>query len=388
MEGKSAEQLADAFVRNNPDLDKEGLVELLMADPTASRNDRGSFAGRYGVWIGNMYAKGSIKLGDIPELKTALVTYDKNKSQLPPIKECVSLSELIGWVKDLSDDFKAVRKQSKSKADLEKVYEDNEWVVYVPHSHAAARRGGEGTHWCTASENDYYYNYYSKDGPLYINIRKSDGAKFQFHFETNQFMDADDEPVELKDLGLSDGVIDFYNTINPAFRPLIEYDYVGDFIDGFAVVALNRRWNFIDAEEQLLSEQWFDWAQDFEGGFGMVALDGKYNFINKEGRILSDQWFDDIYKFQLGNSFAKVELNGKYNFIGKQGQLLSDQWFDRVKDIHDGVACVELNGKTYPLDTNGNLTLEESRHPSAPIITESILRHTITECVKRILSQK
>lgn len=49
---------------------------LLMADPTAVRNDRGSFAGKYGVWIGNMYANGSIKPGDVPELKSALVTIE------------------------------------------------------------------------------------------------------------------------------------------------------------------------------------------------------------------------------------------------------------------------------------------------------------------------
>lgn len=200
-EGKDANQLADAFVRKNPNIDKNGLIKLLMADPTASQNDRGSFAGKYGVWIGNMYANGSIKPGDAPELKSALFTYDKNKTQLPPIKDCKSLSELIEWVKDLSDDFKAVRNQSKAKADLEKVYEDDEWVVYVPHSHAAARRGGEGTNWCTASENDYYYNYYIKQGLLYINIRKSDGAKFQFHFESDQFMDADDEPIQLNKIG-------------------------------------------------------------------------------------------------------------------------------------------------------------------------------------------
>lgn len=48
-EGKDANQLADAFVRKNPNIDTNGLIKLLMADPTASQNDRGSFAGRYGV---------------------------------------------------------------------------------------------------------------------------------------------------------------------------------------------------------------------------------------------------------------------------------------------------------------------------------------------------
>ena len=321
-------ELIDSFRRNRPTMEVRGFDLLLMADPTASRNDRGSFAGRYGVWIGNMYASGGIKPGDVPELKSALVTYDKNKTQLPQIKDCKSLSELIEWVKDLSDDFKAVRKQSKAKADLEKVYEDNEWVAYVPHSHAAARRGGEGTHWCTASEEPYYFNRYSKDGPLYINIRKSDGAKFQFHFETNQFMDADDEPVSLKDIGLSEGIIEFYNKIDPVFEFKSKSDFIGDFKDGFAAVDLN----------------------------------GKCNFINAKGQLLSQQWFDGMYEFNEG--FAAVRLNRKWNFINTEGQFLSKQWFDWVGKFYTGFASVKLNGERYNLDTKGNLTLRESRRSS------------------------
>ena len=348
-EGKDANQLADAFVRKNPYLDKEGLVKLLMADPTASQNDRGSFAGKYGVWIGNMYANGGIKPGDAPELKSALFTYDKNKTQLPQIKDYKSLSELIEWVKDLSDDFKPVRKQSKAKAGLEKVYEDDEWVVYVPHNHAAARRGGEGTRWCTASENDYYYNMYSKQGPLYINIRKSDGAKFQFHFETDQFMDANDDPIRLNKIGLSEGIGGFYNKIDPKFIYRLKFDWVSDFKDGFATVALND----------------------------------KYNFINTKGQLLSQQWFDSVRNFKEG--FASVYLNDKYNFIDTEGHLLSQQWFDMAWDFNDGFAWVGLNGMWYNLDTEGNLTLKESHKLSVPLITESILRNIIRDILIQIL---
>ena len=314
-------KLINSFRRNHPVINDSALKFLFMADPTFKQTRRGSFVGRYGVWIGNMYANGGIKPGDAPELKSALFTYDKNKTQLPPIKDCKSLSELIEWVKDLSDDFKAVRKQSKAKADLEKVYEDNEWVVYVPHSHAAARRGGEGTHWCTASENPDYYNMYSKQGPLYINIRKSDGAKFQFHFESNQFMDADDEPVRLNKIGLSEGVISFYAKIDPIFKFRLKFDWIGDFNEGFAVVELNGKWNFINTEGQILSNQWFDDTYDFNEGFAKVRLNEQSNFINTEGQLLSQQWFEWVYSFNEG--FAKVYLNGKWNYINTEGQLLS-----------------------------------------------------------------
>ena len=383
-EGKDANQLADAFMRKNPSINKNGLIKLLMADPTASQNDRGSFAGKYGVWIGNMYANGGIKPGDAPELKSALFTYNKNKTQLPQIKDCKSLSELIEWVKDLSDDFKPVRKQSKAKADLEKVYEDDEWVVYVPHSHAAARRGGEGTRWCTASENDYYYNMYSKQGPLYINIRKSDGAKFQFHFETGQFMDANDDPIRLNKIGLSEGIGGFYTKINPVFKFKLKFDWVSDFKDGFATVVLNDKYNFINTKGQLLSQQWFDSVWNFKEGFDKVKLNGKYNFINTEGQLLSQQWFDSVRNFKEG--FDSVYLSDKYNFIDTEGHLLSQQWFDMAWDFNDGFAVVGLNGIWYNLDTEGNLTLIESRRSSSPVITESILKRIKSECIKRLIA--
>ena len=76
-------KIINSFCRNYSTIETGALKTLLMSDPTFKQTDRGSYIGRYGVWIGNMYANGSIKLGDIPELKTALVTYDKNKTQLP-----------------------------------------------------------------------------------------------------------------------------------------------------------------------------------------------------------------------------------------------------------------------------------------------------------------
>ena len=381
-------KLINSFCKNYPAIDDRALKSLFMADPTFKQTRRGSFLGRYGVWIGNMYANGGIKPGDAPELKSALFTYDKNKTQLPQIKDCKSLSELIGWVKDLSDDFKAVRKQSKAKADLEKVYEDNEWLVYVPHSHAAARRGGEGTHWCTASENDYYYNIYSNQGPLYINIRKSDGAKFQFHFESSQFMDANDKPVRLNEIGLSEGVVSFYSNIDPKFKFRLKFDWIEDFkegfarvylnykynfintegrilsnqwfdnvwpfFEGFARVRINYKYNFINTEGQLLSKQWFDAAGDFNEGFARVRINYKYNFINTEGQLLSNQWFDDAGNFSEG--FAKVRINDKWNFINTEGRILSNQWFDWVYDFHEGFVRVNLNGKWYFINTKGQIS--------------------------------
>lgn len=227
------------------------------------------------------------KVENNPELTEAQAIYSKNKSHLFNIKRCKSLSKLIEWVKRLPDDFKAVRKQSKVNADLEKVYEDNEWVVYVPHSHAAAKQVGKGSNWSIAFDDDYYYNIYSAQGPLYINIRKSDNVKFQFHFETGQFMNSNKGPIQLNKIGLSKGAVDFYAKIDSTFNFRLKFDWMGDFKEGFAAVKLNGKCNFINAKGQFLSEQWFTWVGDFKDGFADVKINGKRIYINTEGQLLS-----------------------------------------------------------------------------------------------------
>lgn len=60
----------------------------------------------------------------------------------------------------------------------------------------------------------------------------------------------------------------------------------------------------------------------FSDGFAKVQRkDGKWNFINKEGKILSDEWFYNVYSFKDG--FAKVQrTNGEWCNIDKSGKLI------------------------------------------------------------------
>ena len=97
----------------------------------------------------------------------------------------------------------------------------------------------------------------------------------------------------------------------------------------------------------------YDYVCDSHEGFSRVKLNGKYNFINNEGKLVSNQWFDYVWHFEKG--YALVELNGKWNFINTEGNLLSDQRFDYVWNFYGGFALVRLNGKEYKLDTKGNL---------------------------------
>ena len=386
-EAKEINSLINAFAKKNPNINPKDLERLFTADPTTVQNSRGVFAGKYCVWIGNQYVNGKLKVGDIPELKKALNTYNINKSQITtPISSIKSLSDLIAIISNYTDDFKATRQLSKGEQALEKVYEDGEWVVYVPHTYEASRKIGGDTSWCTASSDDRYFNMYTKDGPLYVNIRKSDGSKYQFHFPTRQFMDINDEEVSIRELGLSEGLVKFYETVYPNFNLYMKYDFVGNFYNGYARVNLNNKWNYIDTQGKLVSpNQWFDWIYDFYNGYGIVKLNNKWNYIDTRRKLLSpNQWFDGVGNFY--NGYARVKLNGKWNLINTQGNMVSpNQWFDWIYDFYNGYARVKLNGKWYKIDTKGNIMTAVNEHTVT--ITKSDIKNMVMECVSKIIKE-
>lgn len=77
------------------------------------------------------------------------------------------------------------------------VYDDDTWRVVIPHTQEASCFFGRNTQWCTAAtDSDNYFNSYNRDGPLYIVLNKPSNRRWQLHFDTQQFMDERDEPIE------------------------------------------------------------------------------------------------------------------------------------------------------------------------------------------------
>ena len=145
--------------------------------------------------------------------------------------------------------------------------------------------------------------------------------------------------------------------------PYDVFDECDDFYNGFAVVCLNEKWNWLTEDGSLLSpDQWFDDCGDFENGFARVRLNGKDNWIKTDGSFLVDkpisQWFDFCDNFE--NGFARVKLNEKLNLIDTKGNLFRgdftsfDQWFDWCGNFENGFVKVKLNGKCNLIDAEGN----------------------------------
>ena len=83
-----------------------------------------------------------------------------------------------------------------------KVWENENWIVFTPDTYEASCILGEGTSWCTATK-DYpnQYKSHTAKGKLWIAINKQNPQlKFQYHFETGQFMNASDRQVNMNQM--------------------------------------------------------------------------------------------------------------------------------------------------------------------------------------------
>lgn len=94
------------------------------------------------------------------------------------------------------------------RKDAELLATDGSWELWTPHTFEAsiylARKGADRDHWArwdTAYEGNgsWYFDQFSKKGPLYIFINKADPIdKYQYHAETNSFYDWDDRPADFE----------------------------------------------------------------------------------------------------------------------------------------------------------------------------------------------
>lgn len=161
---------------------------------------------------GTKNVKPLIKKEDIYKFKKYFDIFKRNKQKYPlkdinMVKDRKSLEDFINKSVEISqEEEQDISKQTGvSKADKYKKLKlgevDGYEIYKIPKGseelYGASCELGSGTEWCTATgKNDAYFQEYIEDGPLYIIINKSNPKeKYQFHYETNSFMDQNDVSI-------------------------------------------------------------------------------------------------------------------------------------------------------------------------------------------------
>lgn len=235
-----AATLNDIYTKYYSKIPQDIFNQIISADPTYNSNKPDKM-GKYGKWLLQLYINRRLKIEDLYKATNYLKCFIDyyNVIQDKDINKIKSLQELYDVVRPYLDGNAATSKSDevrKIKEGAEKVYEDERWLVIVPHTKEASCYYGKGTQWCTAADrSNNMFDQYNDDGPLYINIDKLNNRKYQFHFETNSFMDENDNEIDgpiAKTCELSDGLCNWYREnvdgVNMLFEISFDFFYLED----------------------------------------------------------------------------------------------------------------------------------------------------------------
>lgn len=165
----------------------------------------------YATWLVKKVADGLIKPEDVYKYKKYLSVFDRQKKRYPisDINQYKTAEDLRTFLKttlDITQEEKQDPSKQKgvSKEDKYKQFYigsvDGFNVYKIPKGnkglYGASCELGTGTEWCTATgKTREHYDDYISQGPLYIFIKPGSSEKYQFHYESGQFMDKNDNPV-------------------------------------------------------------------------------------------------------------------------------------------------------------------------------------------------
>jgi hypothetical protein len=200
------------------------LEGIESKDPTQNKE--------YTQWLARMWSKGNVKFEDlnrhdflrvhqigkrrkmIPADYTDINVF-KDYSQFEYAMEHVDADKILGTT------------ATTERGEFKELYNSAEVRVIQPMNTAAACYYGKGTKWCTAAtRGDNLFDNYNKHGSIYIllpKVAQYTGEKYQLHFETGQFMNEKDDPIDLRKL-LTERfpeLLEFFKKIYPDIVTLI-----------------------------------------------------------------------------------------------------------------------------------------------------------------------
>ena len=191
---------SDTYLKNQGGDPVDTVISAAeQADPTQNQ--------QYVTWILRQYIKNQLKYEDIYKLKDDLETFVSTKGQHKRLGINSDIGQydwrsLAAVAKKLgSTDIGTVEPDAATVEDADILYNGPLGILSVPRTQAASCKLGSGTKWCTAAAQEKHnrFSYYTKYGPLYVWHDKKRKEKYQFHFETGQFMDAQDNPLTAED---------------------------------------------------------------------------------------------------------------------------------------------------------------------------------------------
>lgn len=245
------------------------LEAIEEKDPTPNK--------QYTQWLARMYAKGGLKIEDMNRANL-LGLYDAAKKRrligadhadINKFKTYKDFEDTIHQY-NLADKLAKAAAKKMSKGAAKEVYSDDSVRIIVPEDQEAACYYGQGTRWCTAAtQGSNYFNQYNRSGPMYIMLPKQpkyQGEKYQLHFDSDQFMNEEDEPVSLVDLlkHRFPKTLQFFETVEPEIRNYIVFlpdDLLSRLAEEIRGISQEFIWDVI-GDWEANDDYYYEWLEE------------------------------------------------------------------------------------------------------------------------------
>ena len=205
------------------------FLNIVKSDPKSAVNDgKIEKMGKYAKLLISLYQKGGLQIEDLNKAEEYLGYVYKHTMSVD-LNKIKSLPDLFDLVKQyIVQDTKSFEQVLNvlPKDEYKVLHNGEKWYIFQPLTERASCYLGINTEWCTTwgpqsldkkhqGRNSMFANYANK-GPLYIMINKEDPSyKFQFNFESSQYMDKNDKRIDIDSFFYDKGEI--FNFFFPSF---------------------------------------------------------------------------------------------------------------------------------------------------------------------------
>ena len=189
----------------------ETFINIVISDPRSNVDGVGNLLnlGKYSKLLLSLYQKGTLQIEDLVKAKEYLgyVYLHNIPVEIGKIRQLGDLYNIVKqYIIEDTLDFKLILDSLVLGTDYKLLHTGKDWTFYQPLTEKGSSYLGVNTEWCTTwgqyclnkkhrDRGNYFQSHHVK-GPLFIMINKNNPLdKYQFHFETNQYMDKDDKRI-------------------------------------------------------------------------------------------------------------------------------------------------------------------------------------------------
>jgi hypothetical protein len=157
-----------------------------------------------------------------------------------------------------------------------------------------------------------------------------------------------------------------FGYMNSNGRVVIEpqYDEVGVFRNGLAVVSKDSKYGIINKKNELIVDFIYDEILDFQEDRAIVIKGDTYNLVDRSGKEISSSPFIDLTSFS-----SKIYIGIKdsfYQFYDKNLNVLSDLKCQEIGNLQDGYSIIQIDNLFGVIDSNLQVKIPVQFHDIHP----------------------